>query len=130
VSTLTDPDAICSRIVAELPSLGDEVAKELDAIEEHLARFHAASQRYNGFARDSLRALENRGRECPRVALSRWHPARVDGLTVRTTRPDAQLARIVAPIMEALRAPGYIGADLRTLGESASDEMATSQEDL
>jgi len=67
------PDALCDRIVAELPALGDECAKELDAIEEHLTRFHAASQRYNAFVRDSLRSLELEGRECARVMLSRWN---------------------------------------------------------
>jgi hypothetical protein len=127
MSSLT-PDVLCDRIVAELPTLGDECARELDAIEEHLTRFHAASQRYNAFVRDSLRALELGGRECSRVTLSRWNPARVDGVIVKPTRPDSQLARIVAPAMDALRAPGYIGGDLRTLGQAAPDVMVTTEE--
>ena len=123
---LTDPDAICDRIVAELPRLGDEVARELEAIERHLAAFVCASQRYNAFVKESLRSLENH--PGPRAEQSRYYPTRVDGLIVRPTRPDSQLAGIVAPAFDATRAPGYIGAELRLLRDASSDALVTTQE--
>ena len=120
-------DEVCDRIASELPQRGDDVLAALEALEADLARFVAASVAYNASVRESIELLRARGWSSPRATLERWYPPTVDGLILKEIKPHGQLAALVAPAMDALKAPHFVGSDLRVLSESVP-AMVTSRQ--
>ncbi len=119
-------DELCSEIAARLPKLGDDVVAALEALESALSAFVSASNTYNGFVGDSLRVLQDQATYTPRVNVQRWTPTSIDGMPLRPLRPEGQLAALVAPAMEAVKAPLYFVEDLRLLAQGAPQVLVTS----
>jgi hypothetical protein len=120
-------DEICDQIASELPQRGDDVLAALEALQADLAEFVAASVAYNACVRESVELLRARGWSSPRASLDQWHPPTVDGLHLKEIKPHGQLAALVAPAMDALKAPHFVGSDLRVLSESVP-AMVTSRQ--
>jgi len=120
-------DALCDEIVNVLPHLGDDLAAALEALEMALDGYLSAAAQYDDAVHGWAARLPGIDVYTPRVALDRYRAPTVDGIPLRRLRPEARLARVVAPAMAQLRAPVYVVADLQQLGDAAPDSI-TSQE--
>jgi hypothetical protein len=120
-SDQTRTDALCDEIAAVLPRLGDSIAAALETLDSALDAYLSASERYDACVRDWTSRLPSVAVYTSRILLDRFRAPTVDGLPLRRLRPEARLAHVLAPAMAQLRAPVYVVADLRQLGDAAPD---------
>ena len=120
-------DELCDEIAALLPKLGDDVAAALESLEAALDAYLSAAEAYEACVHGWRARLPGVAVYTPRAVLDRYRAPAVDGLPLRQMRPEARLAHVVGPAMAQLRAPLFLVADLRQLGEAAPD-FVTSKE--
>jgi len=112
-------DEECDAIVEALPGLGSAVLDTLDGVTAALEALCTAAAAYDDHVAAAVHRLDKIGQSSPRVDLRRYGPPTVDRLPLSSSRGAAQLARVVLPTLQALRAPTGLVEGLKTLAAGA-----------
>lgn len=109
----------CDRVVRTIRSLGDPVVDGLDAIEEALAPFIDAAERFDQFVAAARPSIGNVAQRSPRFQQARHSRPTVDGIPLAECRGASQLAAAIRPAMKELGAPSFFMESLNTLAKAA-----------
>jgi len=117
-------DVECDRITETVPRLGQRFSDALDALQVALSAVEAAAIDYDGSIELSCSRLNTVAGDHPRVNIPRYGDCQVDNLVLAPSRAPSHIAAATLPTLQALGAPQYVLAELRTFAEAAGPILA------